>query len=422
MITNSHISRNNALRNGRRLHRKHSKQGGRITTLTTPITMIDDPRWQKKDLPQGKDGTICLDNDAYPMPQNDLPGITQLHLNENQFATAREAIVQEQIHDLMADFVGNLHSYPTNGDQRLQNAIATKFNILPEKIFISNGSANLLRELFFYLLKKNDTLLLPSPGWSYYEAVAGFVEAKIAAFSLVDAGDRFVYDKDVIAEAIEAHNAKVVLICSPNNPTGSVLPIEDLIALTQSYSQVNFILDEAYYGFSDAYTAEQERALLVATAQGNLFLVRTFSKFYGLANLRLGFLIANRENGRNLNKIAPVFGLPSFSQEIAAVRLANQAYAEQMKQEYTAVNDYMFKAFSQIPGMKPYQTHANFILVQHDGRWQALENTLWAHGYKIKRQSINGSQNYLRITYADMNTMKHFMSIIENLAKAGYES
>jgi histidinol-phosphate/aromatic aminotransferase/cobyric acid decarboxylase-like protein len=64
--------------------------------------------------------------------------------------------------------------------------------------------------------------------------------------------------------------------------------------------------------------------------------------------------------------------------------------------------------------MFPYQTAANFILVKHDGRWQEIEKTLLAQGYTIKRETINGDKNYLRITYADMATMQHLISLIQS--------
>jgi histidinol-phosphate aminotransferase len=271
-----------------------------------------------------------------------------------------------------------------------------------------------LRDLFLYLLRKGDTLLMPAPGWSYYQALANLVEARVDTFVLAKKGHSFAYDAFSIANKIGATQPKAVLICSPNNPTGSVMPVEDFIWLAKVYPQVNFILDEAYYGFADSYSVEQEKLLLAATELANVFLVRTFSKFYGLANLRVGFAVCNEANGRNLNKIAPVFGLPTFNQAVAAERLANEQFAVDMKQEYTAVNDYVFNALSQTPGMFPYRTAANFILVKHDGRWQEIEKTLLAQGYMIKRETINGDKNYLRITYADMATMQHLISLIQS--------
>jgi histidinol-phosphate aminotransferase len=343
-----------------------------------------------------------------------LPGIVPLHLNENLFQAAQDATSQSDIADLMQAALNQLHSYPKSGAKQLQKAVAAHLSIASNKLVIGHGSSAVLRDLFLYLLRKGDTLLMPAPGWSYYQALANLVEARIDTFALAEKGHSFAYDAFSIANKIGATQPKAVLICSPNNPTGSVMPVEDFIWLAQVYPQVNFILDEAYYGFADVYSAEQERLLLAATELANVFLVRTFSKFYGLANLRVGFAVCNEVNGRNLNKIAPVFGLPTFNQAVAAQRLANEQFAAEMKQEYTAVNDYVFNVLSQIPGMFPYQTAANFILVKHDGRWQEIEKTLLAQGYMIKRETINGDKNYLRITYADMATMQHLISLIQS--------
>lgn len=121
-------------------------------------------------------------------------------------------------------------------------------------------------------------------------------------------------------------------------------------------------------------------------------------------------------NGRRLKKIAPVFGLPTFSQAVAAQWLADKPFALAMKREYTAVNHYMLTALSHMPGMWPYRTAANFILVRHDGRWHDLEKYLFRHGYMIKRETINGDNSYLRITYADMATMQQLVSLIQSFA------
>jgi histidinol-phosphate/aromatic aminotransferase/cobyric acid decarboxylase-like protein len=282
------------------------------------ITLIDDPRWRQQD---EKKGTVRLDQAAYSLAENDLPGIVPLHLNENLFQAAQDATSQSDIADLMQAALNQLHSYPKSGAKQLQKAVAAHLSIASHKLVIGHGSSAVLRDLFLYLLRKGDTLLMPAPGWSYYQALANLVEARIDTFALAEKGHSFAYDAFSIANKIGATQPKAVLICSPNNPTGSVMPVEDFIWLAQVYPQVNFILDEAYYGFADVYSAEQERLLLAATELANVFLVRTFSKFYGWANLRVGFAVCNEVNGRNLNKIA-LAGRPELPVGPAAHRVA----------------------------------------------------------------------------------------------------
>lgn len=392
--------------------------------LSTPIAIPrpfiqvpNDPARQSKEAQTGKSGTLRLDQRTYGLPQNDFPGITPLHLNENLFSAAQAAVAKVQVAELLEAHLGNLHTYPINGVQHLQETIAAGLHIKPGNIVISHGSSTLLRDVVLYLLKKNDTMLVPAPGWSFYNTLVDLVEAEIDTFPLLDNGSAFVYDKRLIAAKIEARHPKVVLICSPNNPTGNVLPIEDFLWLVRKYPHVDFILDEAYYGYHESYSAAQEKELLDSTGHRNVFIIRTFSKFYGLANLRIGFLICSEADGRNLQKIGPVFGLSSLSQALAATRFADQHFRAQMQQEYAEVNAYVYTALEQIPGFTPYKTYSNFILVRHDGRWAALEETLLKHGYKIKRQTINGDRNYLRITYADIATMKNLVAVIRQLAR-----
>ena len=395
-----------------RLDKSYQQENGRLPHVYTPF-VNGRVTIKTENKPARQNGTVRLDGEAYTLSSNNLPGIVPLHLNENLFTAAQEAAQRIDMATLMETALNQLHSYPIDGAKQLQTALASHLTIAEDKLVISHGSSALLRDLFLYLLQKGDTLLMPDPGWSYYKALANLVEAQIDTFPLEDTGDSFVYDVDDIAAKIAATQPKVVLITSPNNPTGSVLPVQDFIWLTRIFPQVNFILDEAYYGFTDAYFAEQEKLLLAVTDQTNVFLVRTFSKFYALANLRLGYVICAVENGRNLQKIAPVFGIPTFSQAIAAQRLTDKRFIMGMSWEYMIVNQYMFTSLSQIPGMMPYKTAANFILVQHDGRWHDIEKHLLAQGFMIKRETINGDNNYLRISYADMATMQRFVSLIQ---------
>jgi histidinol-phosphate aminotransferase len=397
-------------------YRRGRRPGKDIVVPRPFITRIDAPARQPAVRPGEKSGALQLDRGGYAQPHNDLPGIVQLHLNENLFEAARAATGRLQTAELLEGYLANLHSYPTNGVKQLQETIASGLNVDPDKVVISPGSAALLRDLVLYLLKKNELLLVPAPSWSFYDTLVEPIAARIDTFPLRDTGDTFVYDRNLIAAKIEESDPKVVLICSPNNPTGNVLPLEDFLWLAREYPQVDFIFDEAYYGFHESYSMEEERELLESTGRRNVFVVRTFSKFYGLANLRLGFLICSEVDGRNLQKISPVFGLPSLGQSVAAARFADETYRMQMQQEYAEVNAYTFSALQQIPGFTPYRTLANFILVQHDDRWAVLEETVLDYGYKIKRETINGARNYFRITYADMATMKNLVTVIRQLA------
>ncbi len=380
------------------------------------VGRINEPVRPAKRTPGEKSGTLRLDQDGYASPLSDLKGLTPLHLNENLFAAAKAATDRLPLADMLETVRQNLHSYPDSGVKHLQEAIAAELDVTPEKIVIAPGSAALLRDIVLYLLKKGETMLVPAPSWSFYNSLVEPAEARIDTFPLLNDGYSFVYDRRLIAAKIEASRAKVVLICSPNNPTGNVLPLPDFLWLARRYPHVDFIFDEAYYGFHDSYTAVQEKELLASTDRRNVFIVRTFSKFYGLANLRLGFVVCSETDARNLQKIAPVFGLPSLDQAVAVHRLADKEFRAEMQQEFAVVNAYVYAALRQIPGLIPYQTRANFILVQHDGRWAGLENRLLPFGFKIKRETLKGDHRYFRITLAGMETMQKLMAAIQQLA------
>jgi aspartate/methionine/tyrosine aminotransferase len=155
MVDNNRIDRSYRIRHGRLTQTRN----GRGYSHMPAITLIDDPRWRQQD---EKKGTVRLDQAAYSLAENDLPGIVPLHLNENLFQAAQDATSQSDIADLMQAALNQLHSYPKSGAKQLQKAVAAHLSIASHKLVIGHGSSAVLRDLFLYLLRKGDTLLMPA--------------------------------------------------------------------------------------------------------------------------------------------------------------------------------------------------------------------------------------------------------------------
>lgn len=362
-----------------------------------------------------KNRSLRFDAAVYQMPDNNYPGLVQLHLNENLFASAieksqRPVIVGQDFDDMA------LHAYPKRGVEFLQESIANHLRCQFENVVIANGSSQLLRILFMYLLRADDVLLLPSPSWNFFAVTANLVGANVKYFQLSKNQDKFLYDHGSLDCAIRDQLPKVVLICSPNNPTGNSIGNADLLKLVNEHPEVNFIVDQAYHGFSTNHDDGSGCPIIrEASIRHNLFVTRSFSKFMALANLRIGYLVCNRACVSNLSGLATVFGIPSFSQKFAIHRINDHALHGRIQNEYSQVREYFCGALREIDGLYPYETDANFVLVRYDARYRNLCERLLNQGFVVKSETIEGRAEYLRITMADIETMRAVVVAIEGL-------
>jgi len=360
-------------------------------------------------------GSFMLNVEEYKIDNNDDVGATQLHLNENLFESAILDANEKTTFDNLLNKDFDFNKYPTGGVNNLIAAISENLSIERNQVIVSNGSSSILFSLFLALLKKGDTVLLPSPSWKYYTHISTVQRLKTHFFHLMDKGDSFYYDLPTIEYSINKANPKAVVICSLNNPTGNSIIYSDVLYLVKKYTNIAFILDEAYLGFKDDKEEEIRLPLIHCDKVRNLFIVRTFSKFYGLANLRIGYLISHKTNNLSLKILQPIFGIPTLVQEIAALRLKSNSYKLKVKREYKRVYNFFFDGISKIHGLLPYKTDTNFILIKYNQEWSGIEKELLKNRFIVKQESVFGNQNYIRITLTRINPMETILQLFRNI-------
>lgn len=147
----------------------------------------------------------------------------------------------------------------------------------------------------------------------------------------------------------------------------------------------------------------------------NLLVTRTFSKFLALANLRIGFLVGNADIVECVRPLATVFGISTLSQELAIERIQDHRLQNDLRSEYEVVREYVNRKLLSIEGLYPYKTEANFILVRCAPHWNDLAKNLMDAGFMVKSENIEESDTHLRITLADLNTMKSLLQTIESI-------
>jgi histidinol-phosphate aminotransferase len=302
----------------------------------------------------------------------EIPCKIKLDANESPYSAFS---VQSTTHGRSAFNVGkifhSLNRYPDPEAKALKKIISKYFGVRSENILQGNGSD----ELIYYLITTfGGPVLYPVPTFSMYGIIAQAVGEKTIEIPL---DEEFDLDLEKIFKTIKRYRPKLIFLSSPNNPTGNCYSSEKMlriIDLTSSliarYSSLSLVVvDEAYQPFSS-----ETGFLPFLKDYKNLVIMRTLSKI-GLAGLRAGFLIADEEIIKEVNKVRLPFNVNSLSQTIAGEALKDRKTLQSRIKSIISEREKLFNKLSEIEGIKPYPSEANFILFRiknPDRIYQAL--------------------------------------------------
>lgn len=284
----------------------------------------------------------------YGAPQLDVP----VRLNTNETPWAPPAAFTEALAARVAGGL-DLHRYPDRDAVALRTAIAAREGLSPDAVWVANGSNEILTQLFQAYGGVGRQLLLFEPGYSAHPLLAAVTQTAVVSAVL---DDGFQLSPETAAAAVAAHRPAVVCVASPNNPTGIPVSAEAVRAMHDAFDGL-VVLDEAYVELSD--DPGQGRALL--DELDRLVVVRTFSKAWRLAGLRLGYLLAHDWVVQDLLKVRLPYHLDAITQAAGevAVELADEVTAhvavlvEQRERLFAALTDM---------GVQVWPSAGNFLL------------------------------------------------------------
>jgi histidinol-phosphate aminotransferase len=208
-----------------------------------------------------------------------------LDRNENQYGPSPSC--QDLLHTTdLQELRHHFRDYMLGVKSELSEPLATLFEIPEGHILMSYGSKDMLKRVVHCYLHRGDTMLLSHQSWWYYKSLTDEKGGQTVEYMLHERHNQFVYDADEIIGLYDAYLPHVILIASPNNPTGNSIQPADLARIVAHCKKSVVVLDEAYYGFGEDGN-DHLRELLLANPR--LVILRTFSKFYALAGLRIGY-------------------------------------------------------------------------------------------------------------------------------------
>jgi histidinol-phosphate aminotransferase len=297
----------------------------------------------------------------------------------------------------------------------LSHRLATEFNISEDRVLLGYGAEDLLKQVVqTYLNKKKKKLLIPDHSWWYYKEIANEVKGKSVEYPLVEGENSYEYDIDKLMEIYDAEEPNVVFIASPNNPTGNSLTDEQLVYLLERMEDSIVVLDEAYW-----LSSNNGRVLELINKYPNLIIIRTFSKLYALAGIRIGYAIT----GSGLKRIKKLsnryLGYNRISEKIALAAMDSVEYYTDVAQKMADDRELYFNELNKINNLKVFKSEANFVLVKvHKESMKPLKEYLLERGLIIKFMNEEIVNSHLRISLGTQEQNRRVIDAITEFYKS----
>ncbi|MEI8093239.1 MAG: histidinol-phosphate transaminase [Spirochaetales bacterium] len=314
-----------------------------------------------------------------------LPGAVKLSSNENPLGPSPRAL------EAIAASARELNIYPDGAATALREALANAYGLKPGNFLVGNGSDEVFTLIAGAFIRPGDHGLTAKETFSEYtfavRLFGGFMDT-------VPLKEGF-FDLDGLVAAITPRT-RIVFLCNPNNPTGTAFTQAQLEAfLTRVPASVLVVLDEAYGHYADAADFPDSFPLLARWP--NLAVSRTFSKIYGLASLRIGFVAASESVIRDISVVKQPFNVGNMTQKAAIAALHDTDFVSQSR----ALNHDGLKFWTEklaTRSLKPYPTQANFFCLELGRDAQAVAAAMVQGGVTIRPLTSFGLPTAIRIT------------------------
>ena len=311
----------------------------------------------------------------------------KLASNENPIGPSPKAV------EAVKHAVAEANRYPDGGTHLLRAKLARRHGVAIDQIFMGLGSSEIIDLAARILLGHGKT------GITSYGSYAPFslaIRASGAELVRVPQQD-FAFDLRAIADAVAAHsNTRIVYLANPNNPTGTAFGAADLQEfLRRVPADVLVVLDEAYIHYADR--ADMPDSLQLFREHKNLLIMRTFSKVYGLAGLRVGYGIGDAPVLEAMNRLRTPFNLAGVSQAAAIAALDDAEHVNRSIQENAIERARLTKGVGEL-GLRPVRSHANFIFIDIGPEAQELCDELLHDGVIVRPLGWMGFPEALRVS------------------------
>lgn len=344
--------------------------------------------------------------------QYGLSTVAKLGSNENPLGISR------RIRDAILGVIDGVHQYPDPTCASLRRRLAERYGLTPDHVCVANGVDNVLTCLGLAFLDAGDRCVVAAPTYTAYTALALLLEAVPVEVPLRD------WRSDLPAMAAAAADprrgtagAKMVILCNPNNPTGTIVTHDEVDAFLRRLPPTTLpVLDEAYAEYVEDPAFPDSAALL--RRYPNLIVLRTFSKIYGLAGLRVGYALASPDLIACFNQVREPFPVDRLAQAAAEATLDDDAYVRAAFDNNRAGRAWLAGALSDL-GLRVIPSQANFVLVDVGRPADEVAKQLLPHGVIVRPGAMWRLPTWIRISVGNADENRRAAASLKTVLAGG---
>jgi histidinol-phosphate aminotransferase len=300
------------------------------------------------------------------------------------------------------------HRYPDGGAYILRQKLAARLDVDMERIVVGQGTTDLIDLAARVLLGPGEEGLTSEGSFPMYYIVVRAANAKLVRVPLRG----YDYDLEAMAKAITPRT-RVIYLANPNNPTGAMFTADDFAAFLERVPpDVLVVLDEAYYEYVEH--ANYSRSLELALRLPNLLVLRTFSKVYGLAGLRMGYGVGTVEMVEHLNKVRMPFNTSNVAQAAALAALDDYEHVRRSLESNRAGLQQLYAGLERL-GVKYVPSVTNFVLVDLGSDARPTAQELLTLGVIVRPMSWMGFPNAIRVSVGTAEENVKFLAALEKV-------
>ncbi len=334
-----------------------------------------------------------------------IRGIVKLASNENPLGPSPRAL------QAMEGVLKGVNRYPDGGGYYLRKRLSEIHRIPMENIILGNGSNEIIELAVRTFLRPGESILTAHPTFLVYELVTKAAGGDTIKVPLRD----MTYDLEAMAEGLR-EGVRIVFIANPNNPTGTIVRKGELEAFLERLPEDTIlVLDEAYceYVMDEGYPDGLE----YVRKGKRVIVLRTFSKIYGLAGLRIGYGIGDRELIEGMNRVRQPFNVNSLAQAGALAAIDDREHLKRSIENNREGLDFLYREVEAL-GLPYIRSHANFFLIKvGDGR--AVYEALLRKGVIVRSMEAFGLKEYIRVTVGLPGENERFVEALRDVMEEG---
>ncbi|MGH7699729.1 MAG: histidinol-phosphate transaminase, partial [Gemmatimonadales bacterium] len=345
---------------------------------------------------------------AYALPEPGAPPPRKLNQNESPFdvpAAVKTAVLQRA-------GAAAWNRYPAIVPRDLLERLAARHGWMPGGVLVGNGSNELIQATLAVTVGSGTPVVTPVPTFALYRLLIAVYGGRHVPVPL---DDEFGFDLDALVAAAAASRAAVVIVNTPNNPTGTPLAEDGALGLL-AQTEALVVVDEAYQDFGGP------SAVPLLAEHPRLVVLRTFSKAMAMAGLRFGYLLAHPAVAQEIAKGKLPYNVNQLTLAAAHVALDHAGEFEQLVARVRRARDRLYAGLAALPGLRAFPSAANFVLVRCDRRpaGEVFRRLLDEHGILVRDVSAGpGLENCLRITAGTEDDVDAILAALMAILGAG---